>query len=535
MVKFLKASLMLKHLLSLLLLLLGNIIFGQEICNNGKDDDLDGLIDLNDPDCHCAIKASGNLLLNPSFEEFNYCRREPLTYLNNYDRIKYWEYGVSRSGNIYHYRNLSCEVDSFILTVDMMPTFPLPDGIGFVVIHQGTTTEPNLPESKVDKSYIAQCLQTPLLKGEKYNLTFYAGKFKQKANNNFNPKPFSVAVFGHSDCSAVPFGQSGTTGNGCPTNHAGWVLLGSTTVYSKGSWVQSKIDLTIPKDINVIQIGPDCSLVPIGVEEMTNIYTDFGSNYLDNLQLLPTKDFNFQYIQVESGSACSDNYALKAPTQPGATYQWYKDSIAIGGATSEFYTVPESISTATYNVRITTGNSCQISEPFAVRRSRLYALRLPSDTSICKNDTLTLAKALPGVQFRWNGNTDSIIRISQPGTYYIRASDSMGCAKDFTVKAEYKECTACTVFVPKAFTPNGDGKNDVLRGRINCPVDKYHLQVYNRWGQKVFESRNPDTGWDGTYRGEKAPAEVYVYYVKFKHSSFEKNFKLVKGTVLIIR
>ena len=70
-----------------------------------------------------------------------------------------------------------------------------------------------------------------------------------------------MAVFGNADCNAVPFGKVNVLGNGCPANYPGWVLLGKVDVVSAGQWVQSKVRLNIPFNINVIEIGPDCSIL----------------------------------------------------------------------------------------------------------------------------------------------------------------------------------------------------------------------------------------------------------------------------------
>lgn len=87
--------------------------------------------------------------------------------------------------------------------------------------------------------------------GRQLYLHVLGGRFEPRSTAYFQPNQFTVGVFGHADCNAVPFGLGNSTGNGCPTNYDGWVLLGKARVYSKGTWVQAKINLTIPKDINV--------------------------------------------------------------------------------------------------------------------------------------------------------------------------------------------------------------------------------------------------------------------------------------------
>lgn len=507
------------------------ITSAQEICDNGKDDDGDGLIDLKDPDCQCHWKATGNILLNPSFEELNHCEIQPYTYQNNYDVVKYWQFGSQPFGrDVYPSYNYSCPTDVFYMQ-SIPPKLPLPDGQGFAVFFQDNNSNPNTPEIDQHRNYIAQCLQTPLIKDRSYTLTFFAGRFKSadQSNINFYPLPFSVAVFGHSDCKAVPFGIFNQP-SGCPADF-GWTLLGQTKVFSPGDWVQSKIELTIPADVNVIEIGPDCS----------GLYLDslqWKSNnfyYMDNLQLLETKDFNFQNIQLQSGNACNGNYVLKAPTTNNATYQWYKDSIALAGKTDSLLQIPEPSTAAVYNVRITKAGECQISEPFAIKRSLLSLVHLPTDTTACNGATLNFGQHLPGITYTWNGKKDTVVTISQSGSYNITAADTLGCSKTFTVNATFKDCIACTMFVPNAFTPNGDGLNELLKGFINCPVTEYHLQVYNRWGQKIFETNSINNGWDGKQNDKPVTVGVYIYMIQYKNSASETAFKTKNGTVVLLR
>ena len=117
---------------------------------------------------------------------------------------------------------------------------------------------------------------------------------------------------------------------------------------------------------------------------------------------------------------------------------------------------------------------------------------------------------MQGVKYQWDGKQGAIVTLTEPGLYNITASDSLGCSRNFSVNANFKDCFSCAVFMPSAFTPNGDGINEVLRGYSPCPLDNYQLQIYNRWGQKIFETNTISTGWDGTLNGKKSPVDVYV-------------------------
>lgn len=82
-----------------------------------------------------------------------------------------------------------------------------------------------------------------------------------------------------------------------------------------------------------------------------------------------------------------------------------------------------------------------------------------------------------------------------------------------TILTEGVLCSEDNIFVPRAFTPNGDGQNDVLYVRSNV-IESLHFVIYSRWGQEVFDTRDMNTGWDGTFRGNPLPPDVYGYYLQ---------------------
>jgi gliding motility-associated-like protein len=95
-----------------------------------------------------------------------------------------------------------------------------------------------------------------------------------------------------------------------------------------------------------------------------------------------------------------------------------------------------------------------------------------------------------------------------------------------------KDCDPANIFVPNTFTPNGDGKNDVLFVRGN-EISELYFAVYNRWGQMVFETNTITKGWDGIYNNMKADPAVFAWYVRaqcYNGNALEK-----KGNVTLIR
>ena len=99
--------------------------------------------------------------------------------------------------------------------------------------------------------------------------------------------------------------------------------------------------------------------------------------------------------------------------------------------------------------------------------------------------------------------------------YTVSVINDNGCAgqASVTVVVEFPPCEDPYVFLPNAFTPNGDGVNDVLFVRGEH-IDALSLAIYNRWGQLVFETTDQSIGWDGTFKGAPAPQEVYGFVLE---------------------
>src|SRR5690606_9996975 len=94
----------------------------------------------------------------------------------------------------------------------------------------------------------------------------------------------------------------------------------------------------------------------------------------------------------------------------------------------------------------------------------------------------------------------------------------------------------CYIDIPNAFTPNGDGHNDYFfpRQLLSENVSQFRMQVFNRWGQLIFESDRPDgRGWDGRFNGKAQPTGVYLYRIDVTFSNGSK--ENYQGNMTLIR
>ena len=160
-----------------------------------------------------------------------------------------------------------------------------------------------------------------------------------------------------------------------------------------------------------------------------------------------------------------------------------------------------------------------------------------NDTTINVGNSVQL-NAMGGVSYQWVPSTYlNFSNISNPVStplsnisYIVIATDSNGCASNDTVNVIVDEST--NLFVPTAFAPEGNQLNQILyvRGK---GIKEIEFVIYDRWGEKVFETNDIKQGWDGTYKGAKLSTAVFVYYLKATYFSGEKVEK--KGNVTLIR
>ncbi len=114
--------------------------------------------------------------------------------------------------------------------------------------------------------------------------------------------------------------------------------------------------------------------------------------------------------------------------------------------------------------------------------------------------------------------------------YELTVFDENNCP--FSEKVIVEVANDLIVLVPNAFSPNGDGVNDFLYV-YGVSIASVNFRIFNRWGEKVFETNNPGEGWDGTYRGKKLASDVYVYYVEAIFEDGQE--KQIKGSVTIYK
>ena len=211
---------------------------------------------------------------------------------------------------------------------------------------------------------------------------------------------------------------------------------------------------------------------------------------------------------------------LDATQTHPATYEWQDHS------TNTTYLV---INDGHYWV-IVTDHCLGASDTIAVEYLHDFEVNLGTDTTLCEGDELVLTADLPFCSYRWqDGSTEPRYVVRQPGSYSVTATNLCYSHND-DIDIDYEPC-AQELWMPNAFTPNGDGLNDRLLPIFSHPdeIEGFEMMVYDRWGSMVFLTKDINAGWDG---GD-LPRGMYVWVIRYKSAREEEH--TVKGSVMLGR
>ncbi len=508
----------------------------EEVCDNARDDDADGLIDLNDPDCNCIVAEPVSLIPNPSFEENTCC---PQTRGELYC-AETWIQASEATTDYIH----TCGWMGW----DSLPVpLPIPDGDACIGFRNGRFG-PDGDNEPGWKEYAGACLTAPLKARNTYKFEFNIG-FTYYDNS----PPTEVVFFGTSDCSNLPFGL-GDSGYGCPTNGEGWRKLGSTNAVGSRNWAKRQITITPDEDIYAIAIGPNCR----DLMADDDIYYFF-----DNLILADEKAFEFRIGNVNH--PCSPDFRLNVPTYEDLDYQWYKDGIALIGETDTELEVKGR--EGDYQVRIVGDGLCWVTPVYNYQTPVLYQ---EVNQIICPGDEFAMngqVRKQAGVYLDTLQNVngcDSIVQINlemaehtadtvvtkifegetyyvgdrirykKPGQYVASLNTEYGCDSLIYLDLDFYE-----LYIPNAFSPDDDGMNDTFSvfGGSDLQTVQF-MRVFDRWGAMLYDWQGgsigeSESGWDGTFRNKKSPSGVYMYEVGVLMDDGKE--RQIKGAVTLVR
>lgn len=157
--------------------------------------------------------------------------------------------------------------------------------------------------------------------------------------------------------------------------------------------------------------------------------------------------------------------------------------------------------------------SCAFTDTFKVTTGNAIVPNFGKELLVCENEPprLLSVKAGSDVKLYWNtGANTSGINASKEGVYWVKSTSKNCGTRTDSVTVKYKNCD-CDIFIPNSFTPNDDDRNDLFAPAFQCDYTYFSLTIFDRWGNTVYTSNNINNKWDGKFKGNPCPDDVYVY------------------------
>lgn len=291
-------------------------------------------------------------------------------------------------------------------------------------------------------------------------------------------------------------------------------------------------------------VWQDGSTAPFFATNMAGVYWAVANNSCGTITDSITISFHETVPQANLGNDTTlcegESLVLDATFSGNATYLWQDGSSA-----------PTFTPQTTGNYLVQVSNICgvAIDSINIVFESTIAALDLGNDTTLCEGESLLLTPNLSeNAVYLWqNGDMQPSFTLSATGNYWLMATNSCGSVSD-TIAVFFNDCdtltmpepepipepeATCQLLFPTAFSPNDDGINDFFRPHSqHCTFNTFQLQIYNRWGEKVFESKDISDAWDGLYGRKNCPVGVYVWSLQYEISD---ETVVQKGNLTLMR
>lgn len=213
---------------------------------------------------------------------------------------------------------------------------------------------------------------------------------------------------------------------------------------------------------------------------------------------------------------------------PPYNYSWYPS-----GGTGQ---TAINLTAGTYTVLTTDSDECGNIDTVTITQPSQLNITASPDTSIKIGNSAAISATAnggtPPYSYLWDGSIpgqDISVSPNSTTTYTVVVTDANGCTS-----VSYITVTILCgdLFIPDAFSPNGDGYNDYLYVRDDC-IKTMDFIIYDRWGNKVFETTDQNIPWDGTYKGSQMNTGTYVYYLNA--TTYDGKTITKKGNVALVR
>lgn len=223
-------------------------------------------------------------------------------------------------------------------------------------------------------------------------------------------------------------------------------------------------------------------------------------------------------LSADKTLVCKWEPVVLTATSPGSTIVWE------GSTTADHYTVYPPTNT-TYRAEATDASGCKRSEQISIAVRNFVGSLTASPATVISGTTTTItASANSGFSaIAWlptpffadqQATTQTIPMTDTSKTIYAVLQSTDGCRDTASVRVEVSDNTK-ELFVPNAFSPNNDGRNDVFRV-YGTSVQSVEIKIFNQWGQLIADVKDNNKGWDGTFKGQQQPVGIYIYAIRIK-------------------
>ena len=275
------------------------------------------------------------------------------------------------------------------------------------------------------------------------------------------------------------------------------------------------------------------SLTNLGVGADTIMVTDANLCTVVGIAIVsPSTDAIVIDTTVTPVSCGQTNGAIAVtPTGGSGGYQYLWST----GATAS--SISSLAGDSTYKVTVSDNAGCSDSTAVYLAKAPLLSAVFTQKDDSCDQQIghayIDIKNGTPPYALTWTPAGTDTAQLDS-GIYTVLITDNAGCtlSNTFVISNINNNCQPLVLF-PTAFTPNGDGKNDIFHVIYSPGLEHFQMRIYDRWGQLVFEALDHTQGWDGTFRGIAQPTGVYVWFAEYNF--IHKPTQAQSGNITILR
>ncbi len=444
------------------------------------------------------ISGAQNLFPNPGFELFSLCP----TYTSQIDRCSNWDSAVG-TADFYH---CGYYAPSTIGVYGVPRT-----GSGVVGLVCAAPSVFNPGQDWYGETFKGMLTQT-LIPGARYRVTSHW----LQPTTNLPPPSMNCFSLGFYFFKSIH--PPNAPLRGCATFRPQVQIDPSLVPVS--SYADFTIDFTADSCYDAVMIGIFCNdstTTPTCLQVGETDYFDVDDISLTKIADPPLGFSGFTASEIE---ICENECLNFQDTSAIDRYYrtWYFEGADTPQSNDSSPTNICYADAGSYDVTLVTVYECgrdSIVKEDYIKVSAPPTAEIIADTSVVCFGVEKILESVSNNPVIWsNGESTPSILIRTPGLYIVKAENECGLATD-SLTVEFEKCP-CEVWLPNAFTPNSDSKNETFGAISDCILKLYKLSIYNRWGQEVYQSASLADNWDGRYNGQDAPEGIYVAKLQYE-------------------